>query len=379
MKKGWKVERLGDVCEVLDSKRKPITKRDRTAGEYPYYGATGILDYVHEFIFDEKLVLIGEDGAKWESGEYTAFTAEGKYWVNNHAHVIRPNRSVVLDEWIVYFLYVSDLHKYVTGLTVPKLNQEKMRSIEIPLPPLPEQKRIVSLLDECFAALAQVGANAARNLVNAREVFEGELYEAFENKNWDEKKFGEVCGFVRGPFGGSLKKEIFVKDGYAVYEQQHAIYNQFEDIRYFVKESKFKEMQRFEIHPGNLIMSCSGTMGKVAIVPKGVKQGIINQALLLLKPSKHLLNTFIKYWMESRNFQESLRAFSQGAAIQNVASVKILKEISVPFPPLGEQRRIVQRLDELSKETRRLEAAYRQKMEDVEELRKSVLKEAFQT
>jgi len=97
MKKGWEIKTLGEICEVLDSKRKPITKRDRTAGEYPYYGATGILDYVHEYIFNEKLVLIGEDGAKWESGEWTAFIAEGKYWVNNHAHVIRPNRSIVLD------------------------------------------------------------------------------------------------------------------------------------------------------------------------------------------------------------------------------------------------------------------------------------------
>lgn len=125
-------------------------------------------------------------------------------------------------------------------------------------------------------------------------------------------------------------------------------------------------------------MSCSGTMGKVAIVPEGVKQGIINQALLLLKPNKHLLNTFIKYWMESENFQESLRAFSQGAAIQNVASVKILKEISVPLPPLAEQRAIVGRLEALSAETGRLEEIYEAKVESLEELKKSVLGKAFE-
>ncbi len=167
-----------------------------------------------------------------------------------------------------------------------------------------------------------------------------------KNNIWETKKFGDVCGFVRGPFGGSLKKQIFVKHGYAVYEQQHAIYDQFDDVRYFINESKFDEMKRFEINSGDLIMSCSGTMGKVAIVPKGIKKGIINQALLLLKPSKQILNTFIKLWMESEGFQDSLKAYSQGAAIQNVASVKILKAIDVPVPPLPEQQRIVSVLDE---------------------------------
>ena len=89
MSENWQTHKLGELCEVLDSKRKPITKRNRVSGEYPYYGATGILDYVADYIFDEKLILIGEDGAKWGSGENSAFSAEGQYWVNNHAHVIR--------------------------------------------------------------------------------------------------------------------------------------------------------------------------------------------------------------------------------------------------------------------------------------------------
>ena len=81
---------------------------------------------------------------------------------------------------------------------------------------------------------------------------------------WKTKRFSDVCTFVRGPFGGSLKKNIFKEEGYAVYEQQHAIYDQFENIRYFVDQAKFSEMSRFELFPGDLIMSCSGTMGKIA-------------------------------------------------------------------------------------------------------------------
>lgn len=163
---------------------------------------------------------------------------------------------------------------------------------------------------------------------------------------WANKTLGEVCGFVRGPFGGSLKKSIFVSDGFAVYEQQHAIYDQFDDIRYFIDAAKFSEMSRFELRPNDLIMSCSGTMGKVAIVPPTIQRGIINQALLKLTPSATLMPHFLKYWMDSPGFQGSLKEQSGGAAIQNVASVGTLKQIKFACPPLPEQQRIVTLLDE---------------------------------
>lgn len=163
---------------------------------------------------------------------------------------------------------------------------------------------------------------------------------------WQTRTLGDVCRFVRGPFGGSLKKSVFVEEGFAVYEQQHAIYNQFEDVRYFIDGAKFKEMQRFELCANDLIMSCSGTMGKVAIVPDTIRPGIINQALLKLTPSNDVSSEFLKYWMDSTDFQSSLNEQSGGAAIQNVASVSILKEIRIPLPSLSEQRRIVGILDE---------------------------------
>lgn len=145
--KGWVEKPLGELCDILDSRRRPITKRDRTSGDYPYYGATGIVDYVSDFIFDEPLVLVGEDGAKWGAGENTAFRVEGKCWVNNHAHVLSPNRTTVLDNWIVNYLVHSDLTEFVSGLTVPKLNQGNLREIRIPVPSLAEQQRLVAKLD----------------------------------------------------------------------------------------------------------------------------------------------------------------------------------------------------------------------------------------
>ena len=159
------------------------------------------------------------------------------------------------------------------------------------------------------------------------------------------RKFGEVCDFVRGPFGGSLKKSCFVEEGFAVYEQQHAIYDQFTKIRYFVDEEKFNEMKRFELKPNDLIMSCSGTMGKVAIVPNDVKKGIINQALLKLTPKDFLNVEFLKYWMNSPDFDQRIQENTVGAAIKNVASVRVLKQIDVPIPTLAEQKQIVTLLD----------------------------------
>jgi restriction endonuclease S subunit len=138
----WEVFPLGDLIEILDSKRKPITRSDRIVGPYPYYGATGILDYVENFLFDERLVLLGEDGAKWESGQNSAFIVEGKYWVNNHAHVFRPDKEKLNDIFVVTLLNQMDLMPFITGVTVPKLNQERMRAIEIPLPSLEIQQKL---------------------------------------------------------------------------------------------------------------------------------------------------------------------------------------------------------------------------------------------
>jgi restriction endonuclease S subunit len=135
------------VREIIDSLRRPITKCDRKPGPYPYYGATGVLDYVEGYLFDEPLVLVGEDGAKWGPGEKSAFPAEGKVWVNNHAHVLRPKRDRLMDRFLIEILNEADLMPYVTGVTVPKLNQEKLRNILIPLPPLEVQMEIVAEIE----------------------------------------------------------------------------------------------------------------------------------------------------------------------------------------------------------------------------------------
>ena len=196
-------------------------------------------------------------------------------------------------------------------------------------------------------------------------------------ENWKLTNLGDVANFVRGPFGGSLKKEFFVDEGYAVYEQQHAIRNQFHSVRYFIDENKFKEMKRFELHENDIIMSCSGTMGKVAIVPNNIQKGIINQALLKISPSNKLDSKFLENYMKSVTFLNYLNAEVKGVAIKNVASVKDLKQIPILLPPLTEQQAIVEKLDFAFDAIEKAKANIEKNIENAKELFQSKLNEIF--
>lgn len=173
----YPVMELGDVVTLLDSKRKPIKEADRIPGPYPYYGATGKIDSVDDYIFDEKLVLLGEDGADWNEGAEKTFIINGKTWVNNHAHVMKPNREIILDEYLVYILNAADLNQYITGVTVPKLIQENFKSIAIPVPFIPEQKKILDKLEpvenEIKALSKSINKYKSEVVIEVKKIWEG--------------------------------------------------------------------------------------------------------------------------------------------------------------------------------------------------------------
>jgi len=289
----------------------------------------------------------------------------------------------VLGEYFEYYLHSpyakTEMNDLCTGTTRKTLALQAFKKLKVPVPTLSEQKEIIKILDTVFEKIEKAKENAETNLKNSKEIFESYLNDVFEKirKNNSIVKFGSVCNFVRGPFGGSLKKSYFVPVGFAVYEQQHAIKNQFSKIRYFITENKFEEMKRFELKSGDLIMSCSGTMGKIAIVPNNIKKGIINQALLKLTPKNILNINYLKHWMESNDFQNELIKLSKGAAIKNVASVKILKEIKLPLPELKKQEEIITIINNLYIKTKKLEEIYNKKLKSLEELKNSILEKAF--
>jgi len=220
----WPMVKLGDVCEILDNKRKPVKEADRKKGPYPYYGATGIVDYVDEYLFDEKLVLVGEDGAKWGVGDKTAFIANGKYWVNNHAHVLRPTENKLLDDFLVPVLNSMDLSQYVTGVTVPKLNQEKLRSIKIPLPPIDVQKEIVEQIEVKQNAIEHAKA-IIENLERERRYFTQSLRKL---EGIPMVELEKICTFE---YGKPLKEEsrkggeypVFGSNGIVGYHDEYLV------------------------------------------------------------------------------------------------------------------------------------------------------------
>jgi type I restriction enzyme S subunit len=152
----------------------------------------------------------------------------------------------------------------------------------------------------------------------------------------------------RGPFGSTIRKDMFVPTGFKVYEQQHAISGDFTSVRYNINEAKFEELSAFELYPGEILVSCSGTVGKVAIVPANIERGIINQALLKLSLhqsallNEYFLILFPAFFMET----DTLTNLS-GTAQKNIPGMKILKAMPFPLPPLNEQRRIVAKVDQL--------------------------------
>ncbi|HCT3346030.1 MULTISPECIES: restriction endonuclease subunit S [unclassified Citrobacter] len=183
---GWEWVRLGEIVEVLDYMRKPISKDERTQGIYPYYGASGIVDHVSDYIFDDKLVLVGEDGAKWGKGDKTAFCISGKSWVNNHVHVLKVFNSIITNEFLVNYLTISDLAHFITGTTVPKLNQAKLISIPVIISPIKTQININAKIEQLMSLCDQLEQHSLTSLDAHQQLVETLLTTLTDSQNADE-------------------------------------------------------------------------------------------------------------------------------------------------------------------------------------------------
>src|SRR5690554_1726808 len=275
------------------------------------------------------------------------------------------------------FLFKSNwirkqIQREAQGAKVYGISAKRISKITLSSPTLPEQQKIadcLSSLDDLLAAhneKLELLKGHKKGLMQNLFPQEGERvpkfrFPEFENNGeWEEITLGNICNLVRGPFGEALKKETFVKEGYAVYEQSHAIHNEFNSFRYYIDIENFSKLKRFSVKPGDLIMSCSGTMGRFAIIQQDFKMGIINQALLKLTVKDHNSNIFVKFLMETENNQSKLLSQSAGGAIKNVVSVSQIKELSLLIPSIPEQQKIASCLsavDDLIKaETETIEA-----------------------
>lgn len=352
----WPIVELGEVCEVLDNIRKPVRKADRTPGEFPYYGATGIVDYVDKYLFDEKLVLVGEDGAKWESGEKTAFIAKGKYWVNNHAHVLRPKREVLLDELLVEILNDLDLSKYITGITVPKLNQEKLRGIKIPLPPLDVQKAIVEELD-----------GYQKIIDGARQVVDNWKPHIKIDPEWPKVKLGDVCDKITD---GSHNPPKSTVGGGAYMLSSQNIFNDeilFDKVREISEKDFSNENKRTDVSNGDVLLTIVGTIGRVAVVKNLPYNITLQRSVAVLKPDKAKIESeFLCKIIQSSVIQNILSSKSAGVAQKGIY-LKELSRIEIPLPILEVQNKIVAEIEseqQIIDNNKALIKRYEQKIKD---------------
>lgn len=200
----WEVKRLGEVCTFLDSQRIPIKDADRSKmqGQYPYYGASGIIDYVNDYIFDDDLILLGEDGANIITRSTPlAFLVSGKAWINNHAHVLKTNKGYNR-YYICNYLESLTYDKYNTGTAQPKLNQEVCEHIPVLIPSEEEQNKISDLLTLWDTAITKQTQLIEKLTLRKKGLMQQLLtgkkrLKGFEG-GWKEVKLGEVCDLTKG-------------------------------------------------------------------------------------------------------------------------------------------------------------------------------------
>ncbi len=323
---------LGDVVEILDKLRKPITRHDRKPGPYPYYGATGVLDHVEGYLFDEPLVLVGEDGAKWGASEKSAFAVEGKIWVNNHAHVLRSRADRTLDRYLIEILNEADLMPYITGVTVPKLNQAKLRSIQIPLPPLVIQKEIVAEID-----------GYQKVIDGARAVLDNYRSHIPIHPEWPMVTIGELCVVERGASPRPIHDFIteapdgvnWIKIGDAEVGAKYITQTK----ERITPEGAAKSRH---VKPGDFILSNSMSFGRPYIM---AIEGCIHDGWLLLRDtSKDLDRDYLYNILGSDVVLQQFERAATGGVVNNLNS-RLVRNVRIPLPPLATQQAIVAEIE----------------------------------
>ena len=385
----WKYCKFDDVLINRDSERIPlsVSERKKLDKVYNYYGASGVIDKVDRYIFDGEYLLIGEDGANLLSRSTPiAFIAKGKYWVNNHAHILEATEHVVL-EFVEFVINSMSLVPFVTGAAQPKLSQKMMNQIAIPVPPIEEQKRIVKMVNNIFAKLAEIDElqqQYANNITSLNKkildlAVRGELVPQDQN---DEpasvllKKIAEEKQKLIKE--GKIKKQkalpaitedeipfdipeswAFVRLGEVIELLSGIDYkpSEYSDISgktvYItgasclsdtgVIEQRWTDTPKNIAYRGDLLLVCKGSgYGKTVICD--VDEAHIARQIMAIKKIGNLNLSYIKYFLQSKISE--IKSNGQGV-IPGIDRGSVLNMI-LPLPPLEEQQRIVDQIDRLN-------------------------------
>lgn len=357
MKQGWEIKKLGEVCEMYQPKT-ISTKEMVDDGQYPVFGANGIIGKYDKYNHEEPQLLITCRGATCGSVNIS----EPKSWINGNAMVVRPKDNSIDLKFLEYlFRGGIDLSKTITGAAQPQITRQSLNPIEITFPKsLPEQQRIVSILDRAFAAIDKAKANAEQNLLNAKELFESYLQGVFENGDWETKTIEMVCDEIFA--GGDAPKNNYSLEP-----------NEKHNIPIYANAVKDRGLYGYTDF-ARVTKPC------VTIAARGSGTGHtelrnehflpIVRLIVCIPDTEQISNEFLKYTIENLVIQRS------GSAIPQL-TVPMIKEYKIPVPSVGEQKQLIEQAEILRAETQKLEAVYQKKIDDLEELKKSILQKAF--
>ena len=344
-----KYTRVEECCEILDSMRIPITASDRKEGKYPYYGANGIQDYVNDYIFDDELVLLAEDGGNFGSKEKPiAYRVSGKCWVNNHAHVLKPKEEIDVD-YLCYSLMFYKVDGMINGATRKKLTQTAMKKMKIPLRNIVEQKKIVQQLNKIIEIRekAKKELNLLDNLIQARfvELFGDAVY---NDKKWETDTVKNLCKEIYGGGTPSKAHPEYYKDGDIPWVSA-------KDMKTDVlKDSQIKINQlgvdnsTARLVPVNSVIMVirSGILKHTLPVAVNKVPITVNQDLKVFIPGERILTRFlaVQFKMQEKDILSGVRAVTA----DNI-EFNSLKQRRMIVPPIDLQQKYLMFLERIDK------------------------------
>lgn len=365
--KGWEIKKIGEI--ILENKKSTLKSKGNEVGEYPFFISGMKVKTYNKSIIDGQNIYLPT------GGNFYVHFYEGKASYSTDTWSLKTIKNADIKYFYFFLLLNRDFinEKHFKGATIKHLQKNDFREIEIPLPPFPEQQRIVPILDEAFAAIAKAKANAEQNLKNAKELFESYLQRVFEKKGdgWEEKTLGEIAFVKSGGTPSRAKKEYW--------EGNIAWYSSGELNDLYTKDPE-RQINELAINNSNAKIFPKGSLLIGMYDTAALKMSIIerdatfNQAIAGVKPNDKIDLIFILHSINS--IKPDLLNLRRGVRQKNLSLEKI-KNIPIFLPTIKEQKTIVQKLDALSTETKKLEAIYQHKIIDLEELKKSVLQKAF--
>lgn len=386
--RGWVEVDLMEVIDLHDSIRIPLNKSERSSrvGPYPYYGANGLVDHVDDYLFDGEFVLLAEDGGNFDvPGKPVAYRVDGKFWVNNHAHILSA-KDAIPAAFILHWCNNWNWMPFVGGTTRLKLTQEGMRKVRFPLPPLAEQKRIVAKLDALNATSARARTELARieTLVSRykqavlSKAFSGELTSA-EVSNWASCTLGDLALDVRY---GTAEKCTYAPNLTPVLRIPN-VANGRVDLS-DLKHASFneKELKKLALLEGDLlIIRSNGSLdlvGRSAVVDAAAAGMLFAGYLIRIRLTlSKAMPSFIQYWMQSFAVRRTIEDAAKSTSGVNNVNSQQLQALKLKLPPIEEQHEIVRRIESAFAKIDRLAKEAKRALELVGRLDEAILAKAF--